>query len=401
MKKLLFLGGTMQQIPAIKHAKEQGIYVITCDYLEENPGHKFADKYYNVSTTDLDGVLAVAKEEKIDGIVAYASDPSAPTAAYVAEKLNLPGNPFESVKILTQKDLFRDFLLKNGFNTPKANGYTSFEEANAEIDEFKLPVMVKPVDSSGSKGVVKVCDKAELKAAVEEALVYSRNGRFIVEEFIVKKGYQISGDGFSVDGKLVFTSYGNELYSTNCNCTRDYVALGEFWPSKLTEDEKKRVDDELQRLITALNMKTCAYNIEVIIDENDDVYVLELGPRNGGSYIPQLIQYATGVDMIDYTLRAAFGEDCSGLEMAETKGCFSNYMILSEVDGEFKELWFDEEFKKNNLLDVYCTHKEGDKVFAYKNTTHSLGTIVFKAENEDEMKKIVENINDYYKVIVK
>ena len=401
MKKLLFLGGTMQQIPAIKQAKDMGFYVITCDYLEDNPGHKFADEYYNVSTTDLDGVLELAKKCEIDGIVAYASDPAAPTAAYVAEKLNLPGNPFESVKILTQKDLFRDFLYKNGFNTPRAKGYSSFEKAYEEIDKFQFPVMVKPVDSSGSKGVVKIFEKTELKDAVDEALMYSRNGRFIIEGFIVKKGYQVSGDGFSVDGKLVFTSYGNELYNKSCEGTRDYVALGEFWPSLLTEEQKRKVDDELQDLITALDMKTCAYNIEVIIDENDDVYILELGPRNGGSYIPQLIKYATGVDMIDYTLRAALGEDCSGLKMAETKGCYSNYMILSEVDGEFQELWFDEEFKKNNLLDVYCTHKKGDKVYAYKNTTHSLGTIIFKAETVGEMLKIVDNIKDYYKVVVK
>jgi len=401
MKKLLFLGGTMQQIPAIKQAKDMGYYVITCDYLEENPGHKFADEYYNVSTTDLDGVLELAKKCDIDGIVAYASDPAAPTAAYVAQELNLPGNPFESVKILTQKDLFREFLAKNGFHTPRARGYSSYEKAMQEIDKFHFPVMVKPVDSSGSKGVVKIFDKSELKEAVEEALMFSRNGRFIIEGFIVKKGYQVSGDGFSVDGKLVFTSYGNELYNKSSSGTRDYVALGEFWPSFLTDEQKKRIDDELQELITALGMKTCAYNIEVIVDENDDIYILELGPRNGGSYIPQLIKYATGVDMIDYTIRAALGEDCSGLEMAKTTGCYSNYMILSEVDGEFKELWFNEEFKKNNLLDVYCTHKEGDKVYAYKNTTHSLGTIIFKTNTTDEMLKIVDNIKDYYKVVVK
>ncbi len=401
MKKLLFLGGTMQQIPAIKQAKDMGYYVITCDYLEENPGHKFADEYYNVSTTDLDGVLELAKKCEIDGIVAYASDPAAPTAAYVAQELNLPGNPFESVKILTQKDLFREFLAKNGFHTPRARGYSSYEKAMQEIDKFHFPVMVKPVDSSGSKGVVKIFDKSELKKAVKEALSYSRNGRFIIEGFIVKKGYQVSGDGFSVDGKLVFTSYGNELYNKSSIGTRDYVALGEFWPSFLTDEQKQKVDGEIQRLITALGMKTCAYNIEVIIDENDDVYILELGPRNGGSYIPQLIKYATGVDMIEYTLRAAVGEDCSGLEMAKTNGCYSNYMILSEVDGEFEELWFNEDFKKNNLIDVYCTHKKGDKVYAYKNTTHSLGTIIFKAETTDEMLKIVDNIKDYYKVVVK
>ena len=397
MKRILMLGGSMQQIPIIKRAKEMGLYVITCDYCPDNPGHKFADEYYNVSTTDLDAVLELAKRLNIDGIVAYASDPAAPTAAYVSEKLGLPGNPYQSVKLLTEKDLFRKFLKEHGLNCPKAQGFTNYEDALAAIGDFRFPVMVKPVDSSGSKGVVKIYGVDELKDAVAEALSYSRGKRFIIEEFIVKKGYQVSGDGFSVDGKLVFTSYGNELYSGKG--TREYVALGEFWPSLLTEEQKNKVDEELQRLITALGMKTCAYNIEVILDENDTVYVLELGPRNGGSYIPQLIKYATGVDLVDYTIWGALGIDCSSLKMEETKGVFSNYMIYSITSGKYKGLWFDEQFKKNNLLDVYCTYHEGDKVTAYQNTTHSLGTILFKAESIDEMIKITNNIENYYKVI--
>ena len=397
MKRLLMLGGSMQQIPIIKRAKEMGLYVITCDYCPDNPGHKFADEYYNVSTTDLDAVLELAKRLNIDGIVAYASDPAAPTAAYVSEKLGLPGNPYQSVKLLTEKDLFRKFLKEHGLNCPKAQGFTNYEDALAAIGDFRFPVMVKPVDSSGSKGVVKIYGVDELKDAVAEALSYSRGKRFIIEEFIVKKGYQVSGDGFSVDGKLVFTSYGNELYSGKG--TREYVALGEFWPSLLTEEQKNKVDEELQRLITALGMKTCAYNIEVILDENDTVYVLELGPRNGGSYIPQLIKYATGVDLVDYTIWGALGMDCSSLQMKETKGVFSNYMIYSITSGKYKGLWFDEQFKKNNLLDVYCTYHEGDKVTAYQNTTHSLGTILFKAGSIDEMIEITNNIENYYKVI--
>ncbi len=388
----------MQQIPAIRQAKAMGHYVITCDYTPKNPGHKYADEFHNVSTTDLEGVFSLAKELNIDAIVAYASDPAASTAAYVSEKLGIPGNPYESVKLLTEKDLFRKFLKENGFNTPEACGYSTYEEAIADIDRFQFPVMVKPVDSSGSKGVVKVYEKCEIKEAVNEALSYSRGKRFIIEEFIEKKGYQISGDGFSIDGKLVFTSYGNELYSGKG--TREYVALGEFWPSLLTEKQKQKVDDELQRLITALDMKTCAYNIEVILDKNDNPYVLELGPRNGGSYIPQLIQYATGVDLIDYTIRGALGESCEDLKMEPTKGVWSNYMILSKQTGIFKELHFDETFKQNNLLDVYCTANVGDEVHAYQNTTHSLGTILFKADTVEEMIEITNNIEKYYQVIV-
>ena len=399
MQKILMLGGAMQQIPIIRQAKEMGLYVITCDYLPDNPGHAMADEYHNVSTTDPEGVLRLAREKKIDGIVAYASDPAAPTAAYVAEKLGLPGNPYESVKCCTEKDLFRAFLQEHGFNCPRARGYRTYEEAAAEISRFTFPVMVKPVDSSGSKGVVKIFSPEELKAAVEEALSYSRGKRFIVEEFIVKKGYQVSGDGFSVDGKLVFTSYGNELYS-GAGGTREYVALGEFWPSLLTKEQKKKVDDELQRLITALGMRTCAYNIEVILDEHDTPYVLELGPRNGGSYIPQLIQYATGVDLVRYTILGALGEDCSSLKMAETKGVWSNYMIMSHRAGRFRRIRFDGKFEKDNLLDVYCTCQPGDEVRPYRNTTDSMGTILFRADSVEEMIRMTSDMDAVYQVEV-
>lgn len=397
-KSMLFLGGVMQQIPAIVQARELGYHVITCDYVPGNPGHRYSDEYHNVSTTDLDGVLSLAQQLKIDGIVAYASDPAAPTAAYVAERLGLPGNPYESVKLLTEKDLFRDFLQKHNFNAPVAGGYATYEAALADIERFKFPVMVKPVDSSGSKGVVKVYEVSKLKAAVDEALSYSRGKRFVVEEFIVKKGYQVSGDGFSVDGKLVFTSYGNELYSGNG--TREYVALGEFWPSLLTREQKTKIDAELQRLITELGMRTCAYNIEVILDKDDNVYILELGPRNGGSYIPQLIKYATGVDLVDATLKAAMGDAVPHLEMTPTTGVFSNYMIYSTVSGRFKELDFDPNFRSANLLEAHCTAIPGDIVHAYQNTSHSLGTILFKAQSVDEMIAITDNIKDYYRVVV-
>ena len=139
----------------------------------------------------------------------------------------------------------------------------------------------------------------------------------------------------------------------------------------------------------------------LLYTSKDDVpYILELGPRNGGSYIPQLIQYATGVDLIDYTIKGALGESCEELKMTPTTGVWSNYMILSKQTGIFKELRFDENFKKSNLLDVYCTADIGEKVFAYQNTTHSLGTILFKANTVQEMIEITDNIENYYQVIV-
>ena len=133
MKTILLLGGSAQQIVAIETAKRLGYFTVLCDYLSDNPGQYVADKFYLVSTTDKDAVLEVAKNENVDGVLAYASDPAAPTAAYVAEKLGLPGSPYKSVEILCNKDRFRKFLSDNNFCTPKAKGYTDLGNA---IDDF-------------------------------------------------------------------------------------------------------------------------------------------------------------------------------------------------------------------------------------------------------------------------
>ena len=184
MKKILLLGGSYFQVPSVKKAKELGYYTITCDYLPDNPGHKYADEYHNVSTTDKEAVLKLAKKLNIDGIVCYASDPAAPTASYVAEKLGLPGHPYKSVEILSNKDLFRKFLAENGFNTPFAKGYTNVENAKKDWILFKKPIMVKPVDSSGSKGITKIEHIEELDNAFEYALNFTRAKRIVIEEYV-------------------------------------------------------------------------------------------------------------------------------------------------------------------------------------------------------------------------
>ena len=337
------LGGSTSQVCAIKKAKEMGCYVIICDYLPDNPGQYAADEFYRISTTDKEAVFELAKKLELDGVVCYASDPAAPTAAYVCEKLGFPTNPYESVMVLSNKDTFRQYLREHNFNAPYAESYTDLADMKKNADRFKFPVMVKPVDSSGSKGINKILGPDEYDFAFEDAMKYSRCKRIVVEEFIEKKSYQVSGDGFSVDGKLVFRCFGNEFYSANG--IKEYVPLGECWPSLLDKKTQDKIHAELQRLITELDMKTGAYNIEVILDKDDNVYILELGARNGGSLIPQITQYATGVDMVEYTIKAALGEDCSDLRPAEPKGFWSNYMVHGKKTGKLKEVHISDRFQ--------------------------------------------------------
>lgn len=162
-------------VPLIQRAKEMGNYVITVDYIPENPGHKLADEAYFDSTTDLDAVLKLSKKLNIDGIMTYNSDPAAPTAAYVAEKLGLPGNSYQSVKIMSEKNLFRDFLISNGLNAPKFGNYLNIEDALCHINDFSFPIIIKPVDSSGSKGVTVVNNVNDVQNAIECALEKSRS----------------------------------------------------------------------------------------------------------------------------------------------------------------------------------------------------------------------------------
>lgn len=391
MKRILMLGGSTSQVCAIRKAKEMGLYVIICDYLPDNPGQFVADEFYQISTTDKEAVLELAKGLNLDGVVCYASDPAAPTAAYVCEKLGFPTSPYESVMVLSNKDTFRKYLKDNNFNTPKAESYTDLESLKKDASIFKYPVMVKPVDSSGSKGINKIYSSDEIDWAYEDAMKYSRAKRIVVEEFIQKKGYQISGDGFSVDGKLVFRCFGNEFYSDNG--IKEYVPLGECWPSFLSEEMQSKVHNELQRLITSLGMKTGAYNIEVILDKNDNVYILELGARNGGSLIPQITHYATGVDMVEYTIKAALGEDCSGICMTEPVGYWSNYMVHSRKSGKLKRVVIPDELK-NNFVEYQTDFKEGDNVTAFENAGHALGTMVFKYETEEEMLDKIERLTN-------
>lgn len=391
MKRILMLGGSTSQVCAIKKAKEMGLYVIICDYLPDNPGQYAADEFYQISTTDKEAVLELAKGLNLDGVVCYASDPAAPTAAYVCEKLGFPTSPYESVMVLSNKDTFRKYLKDNNFNTPKAESYTNLGKLKEDASSFKYPVMVKPVDSSGSKGINKIYLADEIDWAYEDAMKYSRAKRIVVEEFIQKKGYQISGDGFSVDGKLVFRCFGNEFYSDNG--IKEYVPLGECWPSFLSQEMQNKVHNELQRLITSLGMKTGAYNIEVILDENDNVYILELGARNGGSLIPQITQYATGVDMVEYTIKAALGEDCSSVCMTEPVGYWSNYMVHSKTSGKLKKVHIADELK-NNFVEYQTDFKEGDNVTAFENAGHALGTMVFKYETKEEMLDKIEMLTE-------
>lgn len=391
MKKLLVLGGSYFQIPAILYAKEQGYYVITCDYLPNNPGHVLSDEYHNVSTTDFNAVLSLSEKLQIDGILCFASDPAAPTAAYVSEKLGLPGNTFSKVTILGEKHLWRKFLKENGFNTPRAKSYTNLD--TLLNDKWELPVMVKPIDSSGSKGVVKVMRLEELDSAFTYAMSFSRAKRVIVEEFIERVGPQIGGDGFYGENKLEFICFGDQVVDVNIN---PFVPCGMTFPSNISTALSKAITYDIERVLSIIGFKNLSFNLEVMLDKKGRIFLMELGPRNGGNCIPEVIHNYSGVDMVALAVEAAMGKKME-VEPVYSECKFAYYALHSERSGVYKGYEFLPSFK-GLLNKSYIFKEKGDEIQSFQGSNATIGILLLEFFNHDDMHDFYLNPDSFIKL---
>ena len=304
-KKILLLGGLRFLIPVIKAAQELNIYVITCDYIPNNIAHKFSDEYHNVNIIDKEAVLNLAKLLKIDGIMSFAVDPGVVTAAYVANELGLPSIAYKSAIILQNKGLFREFLKNNNFNVPVAKSYSKDDFSLEELAQFNWPIIVKPVDSAGSKGVTKVDKNDDIESAINDALLHSFSGKFIIEDFIEKKGFSSDSDCFSVNGIMKFYSFNNQRFDKSA--ANPYTPSAYSWPSTISKKNQLELKVELQRLVNLLDLGTSIYNVEVREGVNGKAYIMEMAPRGGGNRLSELVKLATGVDLIKNAVKAAVG----------------------------------------------------------------------------------------------
>lgn len=399
MKKLLLLGGARYLLPVIEAAHKLGIYVITCDYLPDNIAHKYSDQYLNVSIIDKDAVLEAAKKEKIDGIMSFATDPGVVTAAYVAEKMGLPAaGSYESVSILQDKGRFRKFLTDNGFVVPHARSYESILEAQKDTDYFNWPVIVKPVDSAGSKGVTKVDSPENLEKSIKYALEFSHSNKFIVEDFIEKKGCSSDSDCFSIDGKLVVATFSSQRFDAKAE--NPYAPMAYSWPSTFTEEHEEELKSELQRLLKLLDMKSSIYNVETREGVDGKAYIMEVSPRGGGNRLAEMVRYATGMDLITASVKAAVGMPITGLEQKDYDGSWAEYVLHSIEEGLFEEVCIAPEFK-NKVVELDVWIKPGDEVHPFTAANFAIGTVVLRFDSEEEMEEAMLHMTDYIKVIVK
>jgi len=398
-KKMMLLGGLRYLLPVIEEAHKLGAYVITADYLPDNIAHKYSDEYCNVSIIDKYAVLKEAQRLQIDGILSHAVDPGVVTAAYVAERMGLPFQcSYKTACILQDKHVFRKFLSDNGFNCPNAKGYNNVQDALNDVDYFNWPVIVKPVDSAGSKGVTKVEEKEKLQEAIEFALSESHNGYFIIEDFLEKQGFSAGSESFVVDGKLLYNGFYDQYFDKNAK--NPYTPSAEVWPSIMEQKYQEEIKSELQRLFTLLGVTTGLFNVECRVCTNGKVYLMEVSPRAGGNRLAEMLNYAADVNINEAETRKALGMSIENMHEPNYKGHFAILVLHSDKTGVFESVTINTDFKKTHVIEEEIRLNKGDKVLSFSGANAALGTLFLKFNSREELASALENQKDWITINV-
>lgn len=384
-KRLMMLGAGPAQLPAIRRAAEAGVYLITVDYLPDNVGHRYSHQYMNCSTTDREAVLAAARRLAIDGIVTFASDVATPTVAYVAEQLGLPGGNPRAASVMSNKGLFRAFQRQQGLRGPAFAVGSDPAGLRRGLEGLRLPAIVKPVDTSGSRGISRLEDPSD--AALERAFAiarqHSRCGQVCVEEYV--GGTDVSGDGFFTAGRL--SAVVTRKYS------RGFMPTGHRLPSPLPPAAQRRIREEVERSALALGYRDGPVDFDARID-GADVVVLEMSPRLGGNGIPMLIGFSTGCDLIQALVRFALGE-APGVpaELACVRGCGS-WVFGYDGAGVFLGGSGAEAVRDAvpEVFEYVLTASAGDRVDRFEHSGRSLGYALFACASDEEYERTVRRI---------
>lgn len=415
--KILILGGGFQQLPAIRKAHELGLTVILTDYLPDAPGRREADQSFLISTRDKDGILELARKEDVDGILAFASDPAEETAAYVAEKLNLPGGMYAAAGILGNKRKFREFLVIHGVPAPRyfpmdiPMDFLRNDSKDNSVSSLPYPIVVKPLDSSGSKGVtiLRSYDAGRLLRAYQTAVFCSLSGQAMAEEYI-SYGYRhlIGGDVIVRDGNVI-------LYGL-MDCIREegknLVPCGKIYPCGAGDEVKVRIARIMQTVIHGLSIIDAEMNVEFIAGKDGEVYPIEIALRCGGNGIPQLLSDATGIDWIreevQRTLRRTNSQNANSLKAsmftgkfvpADLHGIYATYNLHANQLGMYAGYELHPELS-GYLYREEIFRRKGEAVGTYENTSGIIGILYFHFASRAEAETYLYDMSRYLQVHV-
>lgn len=390
MKTILIIPAIDDHINVIKLARNRGCRVITCDNVPTNAGHQYADISYDIDLLDYGSLITMARTESVDAVWGYSTDIGTLAAAKVSDALDLGGNAFDVINIMCDKSLFRTFLTINNFNCPRFVEVTDCSDLTTI--ELNFPLIVKPVDRAGSKGVTVVGAIEDYAVAVEFAMNFSLDKRVIVEEFIIGSGPQLHGDILVQDGKIAVYGIGDQFFDQN-NC---FAPISTVFPSSYSADVHDKLRNELDRFVSCSGFLNGAINVEARYSETGDVYFIELGPRCGGNYIPNLLSQALNYDIID-----AYATIMLGLPLVlsvSDRGVQPVFQLILRApsSGILSNLEIDISVSEK-IIESYLCKSFGDFISTTAGADNVVGVFLLRASNYSEMLSVLDNIPSLFR----
>lgn len=369
MKKIMILGAGIYQVPLILKAKEMGLYVICVSIAGDYPGFKLADKIYYLDTRDYEGILRTAMAEHIDGICTTGTDVALKAVGYVNDKMKLHGICYNAANICTDKALMKECFINNKVSTSQFNKISSLSMAKDFVNEYGFPVIIKPVDSSGSRGITKAASWDELDSAYEKAKKYTSKDYVVIEQFI--DGYEIGVDAFVVDNVVQFVAiHGKINYFNGSTC----VPIGHYFPLEANDELIKKIELECKHVITSVGMDNCSVNMDVIISGNQP-FILEASGRCGATCIPELISMYYGFDYYQQMINCAIGDKVV-FEKNNVTPCVAK-LIISDKSGTIVSQDIVTDRKD---IQVSFDYNIGDYINKFEVGPDRIGQIIAKGE---------------------
>ncbi len=367
MKKLMIMGAGIYQVPLIKVAKEMGIYTIAVSIPGKYPGFAYADEVLHINTVDAEAVLEAAKKEQIDGICTAGTDVAVMTIGRVNDALGLCGISYEAAKIACDKVSMKQCYEEHGVRTARYRKVYFNEDISGKIEGLQYPLIVKIVDSSGSRGITRVDRPDQLQSAITNAQAFTRKDYYIVEEFIV--GREFGAQAFVMDGKVQFIlPHGDYIFHGSTG-----VPAGHFAPYELSEEAQKDCFETCEKAILAMGLDNCAVNCDFIMRDGK-TYVLEIGGRSGATCLAELVSIYYGYDYYRKIIEVALGQKPDFPTDKAVPN--ASKLLMSDRDGEIIALANRNPKSDRNIYEVCFDYTVGDQVKKFHVGPHRIGHVV-------------------------
>ena len=402
MKKLLILGGSPNQLRLVEAAKYAGIYTVVCNYKEECAARMACHQFYQQDYRNKEKVLAIAQQEHVDGVISN-SEAAMPIVAYVAERLNLPGNSVDGIEQLTSKTRFRELQRKCGVYAPNNYECDSWEDFLQRIGMLVFPVIVKPCESSGTRGTTRIDlseDVESLRKAFEECRHFSVNGKVSVEEYVTMTSLKvIDGDVFVCGKELLW----NGFFTCYRSRYAPMLPMMESFPILISNEDFLIVKDHIRRLFEKAGIIHGQYNVEMYFTDKGELFVIEINARQGGNNIPHLIELHSSINFDKLLVTTAVGDMNYFNEIKDlsyTPRYITQYVVFSRETGVLERLDIDEEINQY-LIERTDVRQAGEEVVIGANAGDSVARLVFDFGDADTQQYYVERVEELVKPVIR